>query len=65
MSERDMTEEQRDELRLELAIEAMKAIIPTFGEKVEPCRRVIAHKSFLIAEARLRAYEDRSWELPE
>lgn len=59
-----MTEQEREELRLDLAVAAMKALIPTFGEAVESKRNVIAHKSFRMAEAMLTAYETRNWEFP-
>lgn len=59
-----LTEQQREELRIDLAIAAMQALLPTFGSEVELRRNVIAHKSFLMAEAMLRANDTRAWELP-
>lgn len=59
------TGQEREDLRIELAIAAMQALIPTFGEAVEPRREVIAHKSFRLAEAMLQAYDKRTWEFPK
>ena len=49
---------------LDFAERAMAALIPTFGEFVEPRRNVIAHKAFLMADAMVSAYEQRNWEHP-
>lgn len=60
----EITLEQIEELRLDFAERAMAALIPTFGEFVEPKRNVIAHKSFLMADAMVTAYVARNWERP-
>lgn len=58
-----LTEQEREDLLLlDFATNAMSALAPTFGDFVEAKRRVIAHKSFLLAFAMLEAYEARAWE---
>lgn len=60
-----LTEQQREELRIDFAVAAMQALLPTFGGAMEPKRNVIAHKSFRMAEAMLDVYERRTWEFKE
>lgn len=60
-----MSEVEREDMLLDFAEAAMRALIPTFGEFVEPKRNVIAHKAFLMAEAMVEAYEQRNWERPK
>ena len=57
-----LTEQEREDLLIDFATSAMSALAPTFGDCVEAKRRVIAHKSFLLAAAMLDAYEARAWE---
>lgn len=57
-----MTEQERDDLLIDFATAAMATITPTFGSLIESKRQVIAHKSFLLAEAMVDAYERRAWE---
>ncbi|CAB4149995.1 hypothetical protein UFOVP555_58 [uncultured Caudovirales phage] len=74
-----LTEQQREELRIDFAVAAMPALLPTFRDAMEPKRNamepkrnamepkrnVIAHKSFRMAEAMLDVYERRTWEFKE
>ena len=57
-----LTEQEREDLLIDFANNAMAALAPTFGDYVEVKRRVIAHKAFLLAAAMLDAYEARAWE---
>lgn len=57
-----LTEQEREDLLIDFANSAMAALAPTFGDFVEAKRRVVAHKSFLLAAAMLDAYEARTWE---
>ena len=57
-----LTEQEREDLLIDFATSAMAALAPTFGDFVEAKRRVVAHKSFLLAAAMLDAYEARAWE---
>ena len=57
-----LTEQEREDLLIDFANNAMAALAPTFGDYVEAKRRVIAHKAFLLAAAMLDAYEARAWE---
>lgn len=59
---KELTEREREDLLIDFAVSAMSALAPTFGGDVEVRRRVIAHKSFLLAAAMLEAYEARAWE---
>lgn len=59
-----MNEVEREDMLLDFAEQAMKALIPTFGDQVEARRGVIAHKAFLLADAMVQAYEQRNWERP-
>lgn len=61
---RTLNEQEREDMLLDFAERAMAALIPTFGEFVEPRRNVIAHKAFLMADAMVSAYEQRNWEHP-
>ena len=58
----ELNKEERDELLLDFAEQAMAALIPTFGDLVETHRGVIAHKAFLLADSMVSAYEQRNWE---
>lgn len=57
-----LTNQEREDLLIDFASDAMQVIAMTFGDSVEAKRRVIAHKSFLLAAAMLEAYEARAWE---
>lgn len=57
-----LTEQEREDLLIDFATSAMQIIAQTFGDFVEAKRRVVAHKSFLLAAAMLEAYEARAWE---
>ena len=59
---KQLTEQEREDLLIDFANTAMAAIVPTFGDQVEAKRRVIAHKSFMLAAAMVDAYETREWD---
>ena len=57
-----LTEHEREDLLIDFANQALFAIAPTFGDQVEAKRRIIAHKSFMLAAAMVDAYEKREWD---
>lgn len=57
-----LTEQEREDLLIDFANQALSSIAPTFGDQVEAKRRVIAHKSFMLAAAMVDAYEKREWD---